>query len=189
MVIKSKDISIENKEIVSFIKRQTPSDYIDFCTKSKLGSGDKAKLTKIWLGATKYKIKDLEYARNRHPYWKKLKEKGSVERNKIRLEKYNFYDRKKYGRNKKWSDDELREFLKLNDQKRDWELAQHFERSIPSIQFIRRKIQLALKLADINNVKKIDKNYIYKMVVEDETVLRREYFGSINKKSRGTKRK
>jgi hypothetical protein len=173
MVIKSKDISIDNKEIVKFLKSKKPGEYIDFCTKSKLKSGEKARLSKIWIKVTGYEIKDLEYARNRHPYWKKLKAKGSVERNKIRLEKYDFYDKKKNVRNRKWTDDEIKEFLAMNDSTRDWELAKHFKRSIPAIQYIRRKIQLALRIAEIKRVKP-DKKYIQKMLAVDEKELRNQ---------------
>jgi hypothetical protein len=184
MNIKTKDIFIENKELILFLKKKTPSDYIDYCTKSNLKSGDKAKLTKIWTSVSKYTVKDLEYARNRHPYWKKLKEKGSVERNKIRLEKYYFYDNKKNVRSRKWTDDELKEFLSLNDEKRDWELAKYFKRSIPAIQYIRRKIQLAVKLAEKNKVKPSDKRYLFKMLLIDEKALRNEFLGSAKKKKK-----
>jgi len=133
--------------------------------------------------ATEYTVKDLEYARNRHPYWKKVKQKGSVERNQLRREKYNFYDRKKYGSKKLWTDEDLKEFLRLNDEKKDWELAKHFERSIPSIQFIRRKIQLALKIAKLDN-KKVDKYFLLKMIVGDDNILRQQYFDLAKKRRR-----
>ena len=91
---------------------------------------------------TGYAREDILYARNRHPYWRKKKMEGSVERTRRRLEAHNYSG----GRSIPWSRERVEEFLSLNGkgrdgryERKDWELAEHFGSSIPSIQYMRRK--------------------------------------------------
>jgi hypothetical protein len=143
MTNKTKKLSTPvDKKLDKLVGAKNPTIYIDLCVKSNLTTGDKRRATKIWLDKTGYTIKDIEYARNRHPYWKKKKSKNSYERNKQRLNQYDFSN----GLSKKWSDKELEKLLDLNDSYKDWQLAKHFNRSIPSIQYIRRCISLAKKI-------------------------------------------
>jgi hypothetical protein len=180
--MKTNNISIENKEIVNLLKTKSPAEYVDYCVKSRLKTHEKAKLTKIWLKVTRYTIQDFEYARNRHPYWKKKKLIGSVERNKERLKKFNYYGNKKNKTQNKWDEKKLKEFLSLNDVKKDWELAKYFKRSIPAIQHVRRKIMLAKKLAKYNKANENDKRYIFKTILATEDSLRALYKSKSGKK-------
>jgi hypothetical protein len=120
---------------------KTPEEFIDNSLNVNVSSGRKAYVCKQWLLKTGYKVEDIMYARNRHPYWKKIKHIGHEERTRKRLAKYNFENV-----NKKWDLQEMRRFVELNETLHDFELAQLFRRSIPSIQFIRRKVAMLKKV-------------------------------------------
>lgn len=128
---------------------KNPAEYIDTWLKIKTENGKAAssRITRIWLKEKGYTVKDLAYARHRHPYWKRQKLKGNPERTKKRNIKYN-YSLDKY---KNWTEKDLQTFLELNKKLKDHELAKHFKVSIQSIQYIRRKI------AAINRIKKFKK--------------------------------
>ncbi len=168
---KKATIDLKDKNIQALMIKKNPEAYIDACVKSKLKSSKKAIITKIWLEKTGFSIEDIQHARNRHPFWKKKKRANSEERRKVRVEKYDFSSGKE--KNKTWEENELEKLLELNDIKKDWELAKFFKRSIPSIQFIRRKISLTKRLANAQG-KKPDKKFIYKTVLRDEKALRKE---------------
>ena len=85
-------------EMKKLLIRKTPESYIDFSVKSTLTPAEKRKVTRIWLKKSGFSIEDINYARNRHPHWKKIKMKGSSERTKNRMEKYDFSK----GQHKKW---------------------------------------------------------------------------------------
>ena len=173
MNITAKDISIDNSDLVIFLKKQTPAFYADLCAKTKLKTKDKRNLTNIWLKVTKYSIKDLDQERSKHPYWKAIKERGSVERNRARRKRFSFYSGKAGEKRKRWSEAELKLFLSLNDSRKDWELAKHFKRAIPAVQHLRRKIQLGKKIAAKKKITKVDNAFLFKMLLIDERALRR----------------
>lgn len=121
---------------------RTPDEYIENSLKSKLKPSEKAKLALSWMAATGYTKTDILYARNRNPYWKKKKMEGAGERTSRRLAMHD-YSR---GKAVNWNQQKLEEFLELNKRTasgeyayRDWELADHFNTTIPSIQYMRRK--------------------------------------------------
>ena len=138
MLIKAKDISIGNKELVKFLKSLDPAAYVDYCFKSKLKPPDKGNLSKIWMKAGNHTSQELNLFRHRHPHWRAQIDKNSTERNTKRNKKYTFFD-KKHPQNRKWSKKEMEEFFKLTKTKKDYELAEYFKRSVPSIQYLRRK--------------------------------------------------
>ena len=124
------------------LESRTPQEYVENCLRSKLAPAEKAGLAKLWMEATGFNKADILYARNRNAYWKLKKREGADERTRRRLVLHD-YSR---GRPKVWSDILLREFLELNGKdvsgsylRKDWELANHFSTSIPSIQYLRRK--------------------------------------------------
>jgi hypothetical protein len=163
---KKKENKPIDKRLEKLINAKNPAEYIDLCVKSNLSTGEKRIATKIWLGKTKYTIKDIEYARNRHPYWKKKKSKNSYERNKMRLSQYDFSN----GTSKKWSTKELEKLLDLNDSYKDWQLAKHFNRSIPSIQYIRRCISIAKKVI-IKQKQNVTKKRMLELITHSEKFL------------------
>jgi hypothetical protein len=86
---------------------------------------------------------------------------GSVERTRRRLEAHNYSD----GRSVPWTKERVEEFLSLNGkgrdgryERKDWQLAEHFGSSIPSIQYMRRKCRKVENLlgARASRVKVVD---------------------------------
>ncbi len=157
-------------EMKKLLIRKTPESYIDFSVKSTLTPAEKRKVTRIWLKKSGFSIEDINYARNRHPHWKKIKMKGSSERTKNRMEKYDFSK----GQHKKWGKEELREFLEVNDKLLDYQLAEKFQSSIPSIQGVRRLYNLAIKILELENRKKT-KPALLKLMLINEKALRNQY--------------
>lgn len=157
-------------EMKKLMLRKTPESYIDYSVKSSLTPAEKRKVTRIWLKKTGFTIDDINYARNRHPHWKKIKMKGSAERTRNRMEKYDFSK----GKHKKWGKDELREFLDVNNKLLDYQLAEQFESSIPSIQGVRRLYNLAVKILELEGKKKT-KPALLKLMIINEKALRNQY--------------
>jgi hypothetical protein len=121
---------------------RTPQEYVANSLRSKLAPAEKARLARQWMESTGFEKSDILYARNRNPYWKLKKRDGADERTRRRLVLHD-YSR---GSPKAWSEELLKEFLDLNGKdasgkylRKDWELANHFSVSIPSIQYLRRK--------------------------------------------------
>jgi len=166
---KLKETLIRQK-VKKLLASKTPEEYIDQSVKSKLPQREKARATKEWLSQSDYTIADISYARNRHPYWKAVKQKNHQERTRKRFDEYNYSS----GRVRSWSKDELKEFLDENEKMTDRELAKHFTRSIPSIQAIRRRINIATRILNFENKKRITKPAILKLILSDEKVLRRK---------------
>jgi len=124
------------------LESTTPEEYVERSLRSKLLPAEKAKLAKLWMEATGFTKADILFARNRNPFWKKKKMEGAEERTRRRLDMHD-YSR---GQTVLWTKERLQEFLELNKRDssdkylhKDWELASHFDTSIPSIQYLRRK--------------------------------------------------
>jgi hypothetical protein len=131
------------KTETTILESKTPQDYIDRSLKARLSPAAKAKLARIWMESTGYSKEDILRARNRHPYWKKKKMEGSAERTKKRLAEHDYSG----GSAVQWDDRLVSEFLGLNKkgpdgryEYKDWQLAEHFGATIPSIQYMRRKL-------------------------------------------------
>lgn len=115
----------------------TPEDWIQRSLEVIVPRGRKSALAGLWLKDRKFTSADLKHARNRHPYWKQIKQNGYKERNKKRWSKFNFLTKKQ-----KWSEDKIKRFLKVHSLYVDRELAEMFETTIPGIQHWRRKLKL-----------------------------------------------
>jgi hypothetical protein len=131
------------KDILS---SKTPEQYIERSLYAKISSS-KSKLAKLWMEKTGFTVADIQYARNRHPYWKELKMRGNSDRYYKRLEEHDYS--KSAGGPSRWNEKELAEFIKLNGKDKngkyltkDWELGKIFKRSIPSVQYLRRRLNL-----------------------------------------------
>jgi hypothetical protein len=131
------------------LESQTPDEYVSNSLKSRLSPAEKAKLARLWMENTGYTRNDIIQARNRSLYWRKRKMEGAAERTKRRMEEHDYSQ----GKNVEWSREHIAEFLTLNRKdaygrylRRDWELAAHFETSIPSIQYLRRKYNKVKKM-------------------------------------------
>lgn len=156
----------------ALLKCKTPAEYIDKCIKSSLSRYEKAVVTTEWKKITGYTIDDIKYARHRHPYWKKKKHKGARERNMKRYKEYDFSDPDFFII---WTDELLEQFVLKNKKQsgiyinKDHELAKHFRTTIPSIQYLRRKYNKALKVLNEDNIKPTEKRII-KLMLKDKRV-------------------
>jgi hypothetical protein len=127
----------------TILESKTPEDYIDRSLKARLSPAAKAKLARQWMEATGYSKEDILRARNRHPYWKRKKMEGSAERTRRRLAEHDYSG----GASVQWDAALVSEFLSLNRrgpdgryEQKDWQLAERFNATIPSIQYMRRKL-------------------------------------------------
>jgi hypothetical protein len=131
------------KTETAILESRTPEDYIDRSLKARLPPAAKAKLARRWMEATGYSKEDILRARNRHPYWKRKKMEGSAERTRKRLASHDYSG----GSSVRWDRALVAEFLSLNRKgpdgrylRKDWQLAERFNATIPSIQYMRRKL-------------------------------------------------
>jgi len=132
------------KAETSILESKTPEEYIDRSLKARLAPAAKARLARLWMESTGYTKEDILRARNRHPYWKRKKMEGSAERTRRRLAAHDYSS----GGTVEWNPDLVGQFLSLNGkdpsgryERKDWELAEHFGATIPSIQYMRRKLR------------------------------------------------
>jgi hypothetical protein len=131
------------KTETAILESKTPADYIDRSLKARISPAAKAKLARLWMESTGYTKEDILKARNRHPYWKRKKMEGSAERTRRRLAAHDYSS----GSSVQWDSKLVSEFLSLNKHSsdgryewKDWQLAEHFGATIPSIQYMRRKL-------------------------------------------------
>jgi hypothetical protein len=131
------------KTETTILESKTPADYIDRSLKTRLTPAAKAKLARLWMESTGYTKEDILRARNRHPYWKRKKMEGSAERTRRRLAAHDYSS----GSSVQWDAKLVAEFLELNRRGsdgryewKDWQLAERFGATIPSIQYMRRKL-------------------------------------------------
>lgn len=162
--------ALVNQKVKKLLNAKTPEEYIDQSVKSNLPQREKARATKLWLDQTDFTIEDISYARNRHPYWKAVKQKNHQFRTKKRFSDFNYST----GNSQPWTTELLKEFLEVNDKITDRELAKHFKRSLPSIQAIRRRINLAHRMFEIEGASKVTKSMVLKKIISDEKVLRKK---------------
>jgi len=130
----------KQKEIKFLLDSKTPKEYIDRSLMVRIDRGKKGIITNRWLRMTGYDIQDIIYERNRHPYWKIIK-RSNVSVRKKRFNRYCFIKNKHI-----WTDDEIDYFLKNNKIKKDFELAEEMQLSIPAIQGYRRKYNILIKM-------------------------------------------
>ncbi len=149
---------------------RSPDQYIDLSLKSKITRHSKARVTREWLQKRGYRIEDIIYARNRHPYWKKIKSRGSYEKTLNRIKEHNYSkpDVRIY-----WDEKLLNEFYEQNKKGYvDYELAKKFKTSLPAVNHIRRKFKLAEKILEKDG-KPINKKGIIKLAQNSEKGLRK----------------
>lgn len=140
---------IMTKSEFAILAAKDPVAYIDASLKAHIAPSAKARLARQWMEKTGYSREDILRARNRHPYWKKKKMEGSAERTRKRLSAHDYSE----GGSVDWTAERVAKFLDLNAkdrngryEHRDWEIAEAFGASIPSIQYMRRKFRRAAEL-------------------------------------------
>lgn len=157
---------------------KTPEQYIENSWKSKLTAGQKSAITVEWINQSGYSIEDIQYARNRNPNWKKLKNKGNVERNARRIAKYNYS--KSADIKKIWTLADIEEFYKVNKTMADWELAKKYKTTLPSVNHIRRKLKIAENILMSSKEKPTGKK-IATLAMTNEKTLRGVVVGKAKK--------
>ncbi|MGO8695492.1 MAG: hypothetical protein ACLQMF_17665 [Rectinemataceae bacterium] len=161
-----------NKSESAILEAKTPEEYIDRSLKAKLSPAAKARLARTWMESTGYSKEDILRARNRHPYWKQKKMEGSAERTRRRLAAHDYSG----GSSVDWNRRLVTEFLSLNARDssghyelKDWQLAERFGATIPSIQYMRRKLR---KVRDILGTR-VSSEKVVDYLLRAESVLSR----------------
>ena len=133
----------------AILAAKDPAAYIDASLRADLSPAAKARLARQWMQKTGFSREEILRARNRHPYWKEKKMVGSTERTRRRLIEHDYSD----GGNLEWNAERVAKFLDLNRkdnggryEHHDWEIAEAFGASIPSIQYMRRKFRRAAEI-------------------------------------------
>lgn len=162
--------AMTKKKVRKLLNTKTPEEYIDLSFRIDLPQSEKAFATRMWLEQSQYTMQDISRARNRHPYWKSIKQKNHQERTQKRFAQHDYSE----GVPRAWTNEMLAEFSDLTEVKTDREMAEYFQRSIPSIQAIRRRINLAKKILGEMGKKRITKKMIHTLIQSDEKVLRRK---------------
>ncbi|TAL32373.1 MAG: hypothetical protein EPN93_16280 [Spirochaetes bacterium] len=161
---------------LKLLQSKNPEQYIENSIKSKLPSGRKAYMARLWMDKTGYSVEDIQRARNRNPYWKEKKMNGSPERNYQRRIDHD-YSRGRTGA-AVWDEETIKEFIALNKKdkagryiRKDFELAKHFKSTIAAIQHYRRKHNMTIRILDASretpSVKKV-----YDYICMSEQILR-----------------
>jgi hypothetical protein len=125
---------------------RTPEAYIEASLASKLSPQEKVRLARVWMRSSGYSADDILKARNRHPFWKAKKAEGAAERTKKRQAEHDYSN----GVELVWTASLIGEFIGMNGkdetgryQNKDWQMAKRFRTTIPSIQYMRRRLALA----------------------------------------------
>lgn len=160
------------------LNAKTPMEFIHRCIYTNISTGEKHRVSQEWRNRTGHTVRDIMYARHRHPYWKIKKHVGHKERYVERIIKYNYFEASGRKRFKRWSDTELLEFINMNKLDKDGKyinpdrsLAEYFGTSIPSIQYLRRKLSCSLTILKKRNKTFTDKS-ILNLIKEPEDDLR-----------------
>ena len=166
----------------AILSAKTPEDYVDLSVRSKLPPRAKARLAKDWMRKTGCSVEDIVRARNRHPYCKAKKQENASERAKNRLAMHSY----SAGSEIEWTPELVSEFLEKNRRDkdgnyayRDWQLAEHFGTTIPSIQYMRRKL---IRLQGAVGAQALKKNKLVESMKRSEVVLKKVASGEIKLK-------
>ncbi len=159
------------------LSSKTPEEYIDRTLNSGLSRGQKTILCRQWREHTGFSIEEVQYARNRHPYWKQKKMNGWRERNERRWAEHDYAVKKKSSQ--PFSEKQIQLFLELNKkdkkgayQLRDWQIAKEMNVTIPAVQHWRRKLLLVLRLLETED-RKPTRKIILEYLCNHENGLRR----------------
>jgi hypothetical protein len=157
---------------------KTPEEYIDRTLNSDISRGRKTVMCRLWREQTGYTIEDVQFARNRHPYWKQKKMNGWQERNERRWAEHDY--KTKPIRGQQFSAEKISHFLDLNKkdkagkyQMRDWEIAKELQVTIPAVQHWRRKHLIVLRIFEAEE-KKVTKKVLLDYLTGHENGLRKK---------------
>lgn len=146
------------------LSARTPEEYVDRMIGVELSQGEKQRLSRRWQKQTGYTATDIAHARNRHPYWRKRKAEGNLERTKRRLRLYDV--QRPYHPFSLADEDLLTTFLAMNKRDRegryrhkDFEIAQTLNIKLTSVQCLRRKYNLITRIVALKDIKGSAANY------------------------------
>ncbi len=138
----------------TLVSSSDPAEYIDLSLTLPLTAYEKSLAAREWMKKTGFTLKDIQYARNRHPYWKKRKCAGAGIRSRRRNAQFSKNTKTRL------TEKEIIEFVNLNKKdkngnylKKDFELARHFKLSIYGVQHLRRKLNKIHRIFDLMKVK------------------------------------
>jgi hypothetical protein len=159
--MEGKALKPDEKKVMS---AKTPEEYVDRMIGVDLSQGEKQRLSRLWQKQTGYSAAEIAHARNRHPYWRKRKAEGNLERTKRRLKAYDV--QRPYHPFSLAEDDLLNTFLTMNKrgrdgryQHKDYEIAQKLNIKLTSVQCLRRKYNLITRIVALKNIKPSAANY------------------------------
>jgi hypothetical protein len=185
--MKESSTSYSKSEIVVMAAR-TPDEYVDESVRSRLPPRAKARLAKEWMRKTGYSVDDIVHARNRHPYWKQKKQENAADRARSRLARHSYSG----GGEVDWTPESIGEFLDMNRKDkdgnyayRDWQIAERFNSTIPSIQYMRRKL---IRLQTAARGEPLSKNKLVDSMKRSEVILKRLEKGELKLKDLATKK-
>ena len=157
------------------VSSSDPAEYIDLSLNLPLSAYEKSLAAREWMKETGFTLKDIQYARNRHPYWKKRKCAGAGIRSRRRNAQFTKNTKTRLG------EKEIIEFVDLNKKDRngqylnkDYELARHFRLSIYGVQHLRRKLNKIYRIFDLMKVKP-EKKIIFEYMAYSEKRLHTLY--------------
>jgi len=167
------------KSEIAVMNARTPDEYVDLSLKSRLPPRAKVRLAKEWMRKTGHTVDDIVRARNRHPYWQQRKHENEAERARSRLARHSYSG----GGTVEWTPESIAEFLEMNRKDkdgnyvyRDWQIAERFNATIPSIQYMRRKL---IRLQTAARGEPLMKNKLVDGMKRSEVVLKRFEKGEI----------
>jgi len=157
------------------VESRNPEEYIDRSLNLPLTPYEKSLAAREWMKRSGFTLKDIQYARNRHPYWKKRKCAGAGVRSRRRNSEYCTHTKTRL------SGREIIDFIDLNRKdskgnyiRKDYELARHFRISIYGVQHLRRKLNKIRRIFELMKVKP-EKKIIYEYMGYSEKRLHTLY--------------
>lgn len=161
---------------------KNPDEFVRQLVRCELPADDKENITEQWLRATGHRMAELRSAKKRNPNWKERQIMNRNERTKQRFADNDYSPSDK--RSRRWTEKDLKKFLELQEEtdaksgarkNSDIDIAKKLKRSIPSIQGIRRRYNWGRKIAEAENLKKIDEERWLHFISTDEKILKREF--------------
>jgi DNA-binding transcriptional regulator YiaG len=130
-------MDLETKEAKKFLSAMSLEDLLTITYNSKLSTGLKSYLNRVWLKKNRLSSKELEKARRKHPLYSEKKRTLDREGRLRRLSSDNY---NKKNSNKAWSKEEI-DTIKKNMDTSNLELAKMLGRSRDSIHSKKREIR------------------------------------------------
>lgn len=151
MARKSDDESLDfdamYKERQKLLSAKNLDEFVKLYIKSTLNGSTKGYLAKLWAQSNGRNPKEIETAKNKHPLWKEYRKEKYGHLAKERNARHDY---REPGTRQKWDYEKLKKFYTKNAAgTRDIELAQEFKTTFPVVYHLRRKINMAVKILNL----------------------------------------